>query len=579
MSSLAHISAPWLPELWTGPPLGASTIAPTPTVMGIVANGATVGNFAAAMPILHAGPGAAPWEMSPIKGALTEELMGHFITKGFLRGTASWTQCTAGRIGPNGIDGLFVRLDAHGMPRSLLVAEAKFGTSQLGMTTTGKQISATWTAERLGWSAQRYARLAVDLRGEQVLITTRPPPAGADVTQIPLRRGDVALVWRKDGRVCIQTNSSDLRTSEVEVQARRLAEYFEGAARGRVSYRSRLFKFKVEDGQFKFVNVHIDPVTGQSTGQVEMIKAAFEKLPRSVQETLRGDLERQFVEMGKSQREARELAKKVCEDPSFFEKMRREPSWSWRAGLDLRLVATGVAGGFMGFITDALSQFLGTGGVNWRRAAWTGGLSAVSAMAGQYVGVQVGSLLATTEIGRNLIAALPLGSVGGFSPTAIVSGAAGGIAAGLVLSYGMWLAGLSDLRTANVQAAAGAAGALAGAGATAGTLGLVMTFGSASTGTAISTLSGAAATNSALAWLGGGSVAAGGGGMAMGAMVLTGGAVAVALAVSVGVNLAFSKLEEREQQMLLEGKLKLVTERVQNGVQAEWGGHAACHGF
>ncbi len=67
--------------------------------------------------------------------------------------------------------------------------------------------------------------------------------------------------------------------------------------------------------------------------------------------------------------------------------------------------------------------------------------------------------------------------------------------------------------------------------------------------------------------------------MAMGAMVLTGGAVAVALAVSVGVNLAFSKLEEREQQMLLEGKLKLVTERVQNGVQAEWGGHAACHGF
>jgi len=42
------------------------------------------------------------------------------------------------------------------------------------------------------------------------------------------------------------------------------------------------------------------------------------------------------------------------------------------------------------------------------------------------------------------------------------------------------------------------------------------TFGTASTGTAISALSGAAATNAAIAWLGGGALAAGGGGMAAG---------------------------------------------------------------
>lgn len=46
------------------------------------------------------------------------------------------------------------------------------------------------------------------------------------------------------------------------------------------------------------------------------------------------------------------------------------------------------------------------------------------------------------------------------------------------------------------------------------------TFGTASTGTAISTLSGAAATNAALAWLGGGAAAAGGGGMASGTAFL-----------------------------------------------------------
>lgn len=52
-------------------------------------------------------------------------------------------------------------------------------------------------------------------------------------------------------------------------------------------------------------------------------------------------------------------------------------------------------------------------------------------------------------------------------------------------------------------------------------MGVATTFGLASTGTAISALSGAAAINAALAWLGGGALAAGGGGMAAGNSFLT----------------------------------------------------------
>ncbi len=51
-------------------------------------------------------------------------------------------------------------------------------------------------------------------------------------------------------------------------------------------------------------------------------------------------------------------------------------------------------------------------------------------------------------------------------------------------------------------------------------MGVATTFGVASTGTAISTLSGAAATNAALAWLGGGTLATGGGGIAAGKVFL-----------------------------------------------------------
>lgn len=59
----------------------------------------------------------------------------------------------------------------------------------------------------------------------------------------------------------------------------------------------------------------------------------------------------------------------------------------------------------------------------------------------------------------------------------------------------------------------------------------VFALGTASTGTAISSLSGAAATNAILAWLGGGSIAAGGGGMAAGAATLT----AITVSATAGV--------------------------------------------
>ena len=75
----------------------------------------------------------------------------------------------------------------------------------------------------------------------------------------------------------------------------------------------------------------------------------------------------------------------------------------------------------------------------------------------------------------------------------------------------------------------GAAGYGAGAAAGSAASAAVMTFGAASTGTAIGSLSGVAATNATLAWLGGGSLATGGMGVAGGAALLSGIAAAPAL--------------------------------------------------
>jgi hypothetical protein len=63
------------------------------------------------------------------------------------------------------------------------------------------------------------------------------------------------------------------------------------------------------------------------------------------------------------------------------------------------------------------------------------------------------------------------------------------------------------------------------------TIALIGLFGTASTGTAIGGLSGVAAWNATLAWLGGGSLAVGGGGMALGTLVLGGIALGPALMI------------------------------------------------
>ena len=79
-----------------------------------------------------------------------------------------------------------------------------------------------------------------------------------------------------------------------------------------------------------------------------------------------------------------------------------------------------------------------------------------------------------------------------------------------------------EIKKEGSNIAGGVAGVGVGAGVAVATLGpgvamgIATVFGVASTGTAVSALSGAAAANAALAWLGGGALAAGGGGMAAG---------------------------------------------------------------
>lgn len=97
---------------------------------------------------------------------------------------------------------------------------------------------------------------------------------------------------------------------------------------------------------------------------------------------------------------------------------------------------------------------------------------------------------------------------------------------------------LQSLELQKNLTASATTGVLSGLGA----VGSVGYFATASTGTAISTLSGAASVNATLAWLGGGSLATGGLGMAGGMAVL--GGVVVGPALAIGGFMLASKAEK-----------------------------------
>jgi len=96
------------------------------------------------------------------------------------------------------------------------------------------------------------------------------------------------------------------------------------------------------------------------------------------------------------------------------------------------------------------------------------------------------------------------------------------------VEYKNTAAGASILLKGLSSAAVGTAAGFAAAGATTSAF---MAFGTASTGTAISSLSGVAATNATLAAIGGGSLAVGGGGVALGSAILSIGTFGIALIV------------------------------------------------
>lgn len=124
-------------------------------------------------------------------------------------------------------------------------------------------------------------------------------------------------------------------------------------------------------------------------------------------------------------------------------------------------------------------------------------------------------------------------------------------------------ASLTAMDLLGTGASALGTGALAGVGA----FGFAMAFGTASTGTAITSLSGAAATNAAWAWLGGGAISAGGAGIAGGMMAVSGIVAGPVLAV-IGIRSAIAAAKSLTDATEYAAKVAVAVEKIETAIAA-----------
>jgi hypothetical protein len=518
---------------------------------------------AAAIPLIHFSSSQPAYMLNHLKGEFGERLMDSVLTNKLLQSTG-WSVATPAHIGRTGIDGLYFKLDRNGLPRDLLVSDAKYGSSELGMTKDGaKQMSQTWIIKRLPQTSKVYREMSQEMHVKKVIMSdgTLKNKASHRI-KIPLTEKTTVELWRDGQNIRYFCADKTVSVTHIQNQLQVLSRYLDKAAEGKVGYRSRLFSYKPYGTEHQFTISTLDKNADVVSKQT--VRGEYSKLPPSYQKLIKSNVERTLLSLGKSREEVRMLTRQICQMPEEFNRLCFTPQKSIRAGLDSGSFRTaGLAAGIgVGF--DMMSQYFETGEIDIRKTAVTGGVVFTSVVVGNYVGTQTSLLLSKYPI-----------------LSQHVGGVIGGATTSILTATGLYATGRINSKTAARIAATGSAVA-AGTHvvttavsytATQTALWYAANYGVASTGTRIALLHGAAKTSATLAWLGGGSVATGGTGVAGGGAALANIAGPVVW-VGEGVILSYMAYkhlkDDAEQYRYLTESIKMTKQRVQEGKQHEW---------
>ena len=377
--------------------------------------------------------------------------------------------------------------------------------------------------------------------------------------KVTLKNGKEVSFWRSGPLDSWKFSGRASELAEAQKLAKIYGQYLSSAGKGVISYRSRLFLIKPL-GNDIIITIkdasNLDALGSMSklpqTGEFVLKNAMQETLSDDAVKEIARRLQKQYP--GYSEKDCLDLAKNISEEAKNvvapYGKFDIFKQFATKAG-----IATGIAIG-LELAVQTISQIISPDKIDWGDLTGQVAITGVAVFAGT-LGTQYLSLGFTEIVGKQGMGMFTsLSKTLGCSTTLLtntLTSAVGGSIVSALLAYGYYFAGYSDLTSANRLAIAGTAGSVAGALAGAGTLAAISAWGTASTGTAIASLSGAAATNASLAFLGGGSLAAGGGGVALGSLILTGGVVVIAIAGTAAVMFAYHLGDQvQEKNRLIE---------------------------
>lgn len=472
------------------------------------------------------------------KGIVGESIASKSFLQTTLQKTGNWYSISP-RIGPNGIDHIFLKIDPEtALPRDILIGESKYNTSQLGITADGLQLTNRWANPRLRAMGNRYYQLS-----NVTTVQKMPALGGQHEMKIILKNSKEVSFWRGNSKDPWKFSGTQGELKEAQRLAKAYGQYLSAAGEGKIIYRSRLFQIVPQGNDIVIVV--------KDASQLEILRRAS-KLPETqrivladvLKKKLSTDVEREIAKSlkgrlpGYSEKELADLAKEINSTAKHvltpYGKLHMLGTFAAYAGI-ASILAVAV---------DASLQYFSTGNENTEKLMFTGGTVFLGTLGAQYLEAGLTQWCVTQGMFKSL------GHTLGCSSSLLgstFSSATGGFLVGVLFSYGSWYMGYVDQKTANRMTIASGIGTGLGFVAGWGTLAAISAWGTASTGTAIATLSGAAATNASFALLGGGTLAAGGGGAALGSIILTGGVAIIAIAGTGAVMIVYHIIDKKQE--------------------------------
>lgn len=489
-----------------------------------------------------------------LRGDYGETIVGKFYLEQYLKRSGSWQSISA-RFGRQGIDQIYIKYDTLGRPRDIIVGEVKYGSSSIGTTKQdGIQIGRQWTEKRLVALGSRYLRAG---SFEDIIIQERPSKLNVrHQIEIDLGNGRKGIFWREDGRSQWKYEGRQEDLPLAQKKARSIGQFLKKAGENVIRVRRRIFEvktdndfltIKIKDAKYLDSGISQTKIRGK-TMRIRLNSASGKLSNQALSEEIAKQLKRNLPYL--SDNECRDYAQKIVDKRTNVEDI-RIPSNSFAKTVFATSLKAGTAGAIFALAVEAISQGL-NGRLDYQRLFGNAALGFGAVGAGTAVGQITTAAIIKSRIAHAALTetASSLGISSSFLGNAVGSSVGAGVSF-IIFAYGGYLLGYYDSYTANKIAISGLIGAGGGTAAASGTMALVSSYAVAGTGTEISSLSGAAATNASLAWLGGGPIASGGGGVAAGTVALASVVTVTVIAVSAATMYCFHLYEQKEENKML----------------------------